>query len=173
MFILFNELKLKLPLQCFNVGRNLFKLEIEREDKEEYKKHFEIEEYKKKLYYYKMKINNNKIKPHQAEVILNKQIKGKCIVSRYFYHGVDTGIFFISTTKKILLNQRVIKINSKTYRIECMNNSEIANYNTTWKVKVNDKTKEEENSKVEKIKINNEPKEEEETELKLNKKKQD
>jgi len=78
--------------------------------------------------------------------------------------------------KKIFLNQRIIKINSKTYRIECMSNSEIANYNTIWKVKVNDKVKEEENSEtanykaVGKVKINNEPNEEEETELKVNKK---
>jgi len=46
---------------------------------------------------------------------------------------VDTGIFFITTNQKIERNKRYLKIKSKSYRIECMNNSEINNYKTIWK----------------------------------------
>jgi len=129
------ELKINLPSLCYNIGEHLFKLELKKtEDKEEYKKNFEIEEfYKKKLYYYKIKINNNKIKAHQLEELIKEQIKLQATVSRYCYEGVDTGIFFITTNQKIEGSKRNLKINSKSYRIECMNDTEIKNYKTIWR----------------------------------------
>jgi len=129
------ELKINLPSLCYNIGEHLFKLELKKtEDKEEYKKNFEIEEfYKKKLYYYKIKINNNKIKAHQLEELIKQQIKLKATLSRYCYEGVDTGIFFITTNQKIEGSKRNLKINSKSYRIECMNDTEIKNYKTIWR----------------------------------------
>jgi len=46
---------------------------------------------------------------------------------------VDTGIFFITTNQKIEGSKRNLKINSKSYRIECMNDTEIKNYKTIWR----------------------------------------
>jgi len=65
--------------------------------------------------------------------VIKEQTKLRVTVSRYCYEGVDTGIFFITTNQKIERNKRYLKIKSKSYRIECMNNSEINNYKTIWK----------------------------------------
>jgi len=86
-----------------------------------------------KLYYYKIKINNNIYKTYQIEQLIKEQTKLKNTVSRYCYQGVDTGIFFITTTQKIKRSKRIIKIKNKTFRIECMNNEEINNYEVNWK----------------------------------------
>jgi len=129
------QLKINFPSFCYNIGTNIFKLEVKKtEDKEEYRKNFVIEDfYKLKLYYYKIKINNNIYKTYQIEQLIKEQTKLKNTVSRYCYQGVDTGIFFITTTQKIKRSKRIIKIKNKTFRIECMNNEEINNYEVNWK----------------------------------------
>jgi len=131
------ELKVTLPSYCYNIGSNIFKLELkENEDKEVYRKNFKIEDfYKQRIYYYKTTINNNKVKTYQIEECIKEQMKLRSTVSKYCYEGVDTGVFFITTSQKIKRNKRNIRINKNSFRIECMKTEEINNYNTKWQIK--------------------------------------